>query len=307
MNVYTRAATLDDAAAIDEMLNSYALVHQGRSLGSGAALDRLARPEGVAALIEDQSGQVLGFGHAWPAGLVVRCYARVRPDAIGRGVGTALLAHLEQQARVFGLPVFTVMQPGTDTAGPALLRAVGYTELCHRLQMRAPLVSYRRPLAPPPASVQILGFDRDRDGAELFAAFRAAFPDDPVQEAEWWQERHDAASTPPSGPALWFIARQAGAGDTPGPVVGFSLGSRREWQGAPDGYVSDVGVVPAYRGAGLGFALLTATMAAFADAGLPTATLDVDADNLTGALRLYRKAGLAATPLSTEWTKQLSG
>ena len=307
MNVHTRAATLDDAAAIDEMLNAYSLVHQGRSLGPGAALDRLGRPEGVAALVEDRSGQVLGFGHAWPAGSAVRCYARVRPDAIGRGVGTALLAHLEQRARVFDLPMFNVMQPGTDTAGPALLRATGYTELCHRLQMRTRLESYLRPPAPLPANVQILGFDRDRDEAGLFAAFRVAFPDDPVQEAEWWQERHNAAPASPSVPALWFIARQVGADDTPGPIVGFSLGSRREWQGAPDGYVSDVGVVPAYRGAGVGFALLTGTMAAFADAGLPTATLDVDADNLTGALRLYRKAGLDATPLSTEWTKQLSG
>ena len=105
----------------------------------------------------------------------------------------------------------------------------------------------------------------------------------------------------PFDPALWFVARHGEE------IVGFCLGFRRNWKGAPDGYVSDLGVRPARRGGGLGFALLTTVLAALAARELPTATLDTDADNLTGALRLYRKAGMTATPLATEWTKPLAG
>jgi ribosomal protein S18 acetylase RimI-like enzyme len=41
-------------------------------------------------------------------------------------------------------------------------------------------------------------------------------------------------------------------------------------------------------------------------AGLSTAGLNVDADNLTGAIRLYRKAGMQRSQSATEWSKTLS-
>ena len=40
--------------------------------------------------------------------------------------------------------------------------------------------------------------------------------------------------------------------------------------------------------------------------GLPTATLMVNTDNPSGAIRLHRKAGMHPSPLSTEWSKTLS-
>ena len=96
MTVQVRTATLDDADAIDDMLNAYALVHQGRSLQPGAARDRLTRPGSEAALAADAAGTVLGFGHAWRAGPATRCYARVRPDATGRGTGPMELVRIRR-------------------------------------------------------------------------------------------------------------------------------------------------------------------------------------------------------------------
>jgi ribosomal protein S18 acetylase RimI-like enzyme len=297
-DLHVRTATLRDADAIDDLLNAFAMVHQGRSLDPGAAHARLTEPDSELALVEDPAGTVLGFGHAWRAGPVIRCQAMVRPGATGQGVGTALLSHMEQRARIFDLSVFNVMQLQTDTAGPGLLRGRGYTEICHRLLMQVGLDGYRPPDTPAPPDVDITVLDRDRDAAQLFAAHRAAFPEDADDESKWWQER-----TPPEmrfDPALWFVARRAGD------IVGFCLGSRRDWNGSPDGYISDVGVVPAERGRGIAFALLTRAITAFAAAGLPTASLNVDADNLTGAIRLYRKAGMQPSPSATEWSKTLS-
>jgi mycothiol synthase len=298
MNLHVRVATLDDASAIDDLLDAYAMVHQGRSAGPGAAHHRLTQPDSVAALVEDPDGSVVGFGHAWPAGPMIRCYARVRPGATGRGVGTALLSHLELRADTFGLGTFNVMQPATDTAGPGLLRARGYTEFRHRLQMQIPLSGYAPPNAPTPAGVDITGFDRDRDAAQLFAAYQSAFPDDSAGEAEWWRERCEDP-TMRFDPALWFVARQADG------IIGFCLGGSRAWNASSDGYVSDIGVRPTQRGRGIAFALLTRALTVFAAGGLPTATLNVDTDNPTGATQLYRKAGMHPSPLSTEWSKTL--
>jgi mycothiol synthase len=303
VDICVRVATIDDVAAIGEMLGDYEVLHPGRSLKASAAW-RLTEAGSEAAVAIDDAGRVLGFGHTWRAGSAVRCFARVRPDATGRGVGTALLTHLERRARSFGPKVINVMQPATDNAGPGLLRALGYVELRHRVEMRMGLAGFRPPPAPPvalvPADLRLVGFDSDRDAGALLAAHRAVFPDDPDDDDQWRRERYRNPALP-FDPALWFVARRGEE------IVGFCLGFRRDWKGAPDGYVSDLGVRLARRGAGLGFALLTTVLAAFAARELPTATLDVDADNLTGALRLYRKAGMTAAPLATEWTKPLAG
>jgi ribosomal protein S18 acetylase RimI-like enzyme len=101
-------------------------------------------------------------------------------------------------------------------------------------------------------------------------------------------------------PALWFVAKQADE------IVGFCLGSRRDWKASADGYISDVGVRPAHRRRGIAFALLTTVLTALAADGLPAAALNVDTDNPSGAIRLYRKAGMHPTPLMTEWSITLS-
>ena len=103
----------------------------------------------------------------------------------------------------------------------------------------------------------------------------------------------------PYDPSLWVVARQGSE------IVGYAIGSRQDLDGREVGYVAEVGVRPARRGRGIAFAVLSTTIAAFAEAGLPAATLNVDADNLTGAIRLYQKAGMHPVPQSVEWSKNL--
>jgi ribosomal protein S18 acetylase RimI-like enzyme len=85
----------------------------------------------------------------------------------------------------------------------------------------------------------------------------------------------------------WTVAEHADE------VVGFALGSNRY---AEDdyGYVTALGVVPEHRGRGLGTALLRARFADDAQRGLLGTMLHVDAENVTGATRLYESVGMAA-------------
>jgi ribosomal protein S18 acetylase RimI-like enzyme len=67
----------------------------------------------------------------------------------------------------------------------------------------------------------------------------------------------------------------------------------RDWedQGYTDGWIEGVGTVRGYRGRGLGSAVITAAMQAFAGKGLEYATLEVDSGNPNGATGLYGTLG----------------
>lgn len=86
-------------------------------------------------------------------------------------------------------------------------------------------------------------------------------------------------------PAHWFFVE---AGDE---VAAVALCRRSESEPGL-GWVNILGVRPAYRRLGLAIALLQHVFEHFAGLGLKTVGLDVDAENPTGAVRLYERAGM---------------
>jgi ribosomal protein S18 acetylase RimI-like enzyme len=58
------------------------------------------------------------------------------------------------------------------------------------------------------------------------------------------------------------------------------------------GWVDYLGVLPRWRGRGLGAALLHHSFATFAGRGVRRVILNVDAENPTGATALYERAGM---------------
>src|SRR5262249_30721334 len=81
--------------------------------------------------------------------------------------------------------------------------------------------------------------------------------------------------------ATWMIACSEG-------YVGTVQGVKD--QGAI-GAIQNVGVIPSYRGLGLGRALVRRSLAGFYQAGLHRAYLEVTAEEAAAALRLYREVG----------------
>ena len=69
--------------------------------------------------------------------------------------------------------------------------------------------------------------------------------------------------------------------------------------GQREAYVAKVGVVAGHRGRGLAGALLGHTLRAYADAGYDESALDVDSENPTGALGVYRRCGFE---VESRWT-----
>jgi ribosomal protein S18 acetylase RimI-like enzyme len=87
-------------------------------------------------------------------------------------------------------------------------------------------------------------------------------------------------------------------------VVGFCLCELTASDAESVGRVAEIGVVPARRGAGLGFALLHDGFRELRGRGATRIVLDVDAENTTSALRLYQNAGMTPRPAFTIWEKQ---
>ena len=100
------------------------------------------------------------------------------------------------------------------------------------------------------------------------------------QSFEAWKTRHE--TYPEFDPAFWLIA-WSGA-EIAGQGVGVTRG--------PAAYIGDVAVRRPWRGRGLALGLLLEEFARFHARGYDDVYLFVDAENPTGAVRLYEKAGM---------------
>ena len=98
-------------------------------------------------------------------------------------------------------------------------------------------------------------------------------------------------------PTLWFIAEEQGA------IAGCSLCTFERQPGT--GHVNILGVRPQWRRRGLGLALLLHSLRELRARGRAKADLGVDAENTTGAVRLYERAGMHVARRMDSYEKAL--
>ena len=122
-----------------------------------------------------------------------------------------------------------------------------------------------------------------------YEAFYRALNESFAEHWEWhpkpfdeWLELRNGQHRDEHGP-VWFVVRD---GDELAAVT------RNDADVAGGGYVGAIGVRPAWRGKGLGKALLYRTFAEFWRRGKTRVTLDVDSQNATGAVALYERVGM---------------
>lgn len=146
-----------------------------------------------------------------------------------------------------------------------------------------------------PAGITLRPFDVARDTQAVFEADTTIFQDHwgflPSDFAEW---RHWTVERRNFDPSLWFIAW---SGEQ---VAGISL-----CQDGEKGWVDTLGVARPWRGKGLGLALLHHTFAEFFQRGRRRVGLGVDSQSLTGATRLYERAGMHVAHEDIIYEKEL--
>lgn len=131
------------------------------------------------------------------------------------------------------------------------------------------------------------GMDLEREARLLHATEREAFSDHygytPAPFEEWWHFRTQFNAPEPE---LWMMAMD---GDE---VAGMAICASQR-AGQPDlGWISSLGVRRPWRRRGLALAILRHAFHTLAARGKPRVGLGVDSQSLTGATRLYEKAGM---------------
>jgi mycothiol synthase len=166
----------------------------------------------------------------------------------------------------------------------ALYEQAGYRVTRHSYHMEISLDEA------PPAPQWPEGFTvrtmRPGEEHRVYKAHMASFADtwhfhpEPFEVWSHWFVKDTAFD-----PSLWFLA-EAGK-ELAGIVIA------RQSENEPGlGWVRILGVVPEFRQRGLAQALLRHTFAEYAGRGLGRVGLGVDAENPTGAVRVYERAGM---------------
>jgi mycothiol synthase len=226
----------------------------------------------------------------------------VHPDHRGNGLGTAIVRLMEARARELapnapdGAEV--TLANGVlllDQAGRDLLERDGYHLARVFWEMRIEMS--KQPAEPMlPAGVRLRTFVPGQDDHAVFETVESAFADHWDHIPRAFDEWISRTRRPDFDPSLWLLVE---ADD--GTIPAVALGLVR----ADHGWINTVATVRAWRGRGLASALLRATFRAFWEHGMRVVALGVDAQNPTGATRVYEAAGMAAASSATIYKKLL--
>ncbi len=239
-------------------------------------------------LVETENGELAGYADADTiAAGRYRADGYVEPTLRGLGIGALLVQLTEARARELAgaaeqdVQLFNALAASND-AGRRLLEARGY-DLARRYQRMAIelAVAPDPPVLPP--TVVARAIDAERDGPAVHAALEEIFADhwDPVSVPyDQWRSSHLGGEG--FDPGLWIVAEDGGE------VAGVAACRRRHG----GGFVDELGVRRPWRGLGLGLGLLRLAFGEFWKRGERRVALSVDSDSLTGATRLYERAGM---------------
>jgi ribosomal protein S18 acetylase RimI-like enzyme len=299
--VEVRSATLDDVAAAVAVMNAESQRIRGRDDVNEVAVRGWWTQPPPFDLTRDvvlatRDGVIVGYGDlSDQAHDGMTFWLDVRGDAIAE-----THAELERRAlsRVVAGGVVRAVADHADDRYQQYLSEQGYGRIRSSYRMGIELVG-RSFEAQWPAGARLRTAREGTDEPLMHGLVEQSFADHwgftPAPYDEWLHWLREMGDYDPS---LCFIV------EVDGVPAGVEICQPGEW-GEPDrGWVGSLGVLPSFRGRGLGYALLMHAFAEFADRGQPRAGLGVDAENTTGALRLYERAGMRVLEQQDIWERR---
>jgi mycothiol synthase len=303
-----RRPTLDDIAAVTKMINICEIDRYGTAERTEDDM-RMGWQQPNFNLTTDAwiviapDGEVVAH-----AGLENRQYVRIYVDSLvhpayqQRGIGTELLRLIEERAREFvpfapdgARVVLTSGLSSLNVAGKKLLEKHGFTHVRNFWRMGIELAE-TPPIAQWSEGIVVRTLTPGMERA-LYEADEEAFQDHwghmPMDFAEWsyWGLNGEHFD-----PSLWFLAMD---GDE---VAALALCADEKESG---GAVHVLGVRRPWRRKGIGLALLHHAFGEFYRRNIHNVYLGVDAQSLTGATRLYERAGMYVVRQYNNFEKEL--
>jgi mycothiol synthase len=279
-----RGATLEDVGTAAAIVRAEERALRGTSNFDEAALVDFWRASNLesASWVVERERAAVGFAAGVEREAESMYWITVHPDASGQGLSSWLLARGEERAAVAGSRTVRLGAVAENAAAQELFADRGYREVRHYFTMR---IDFDRDLEEPswPAGFTVATF-RPEDARAVHSALNEAFAEEwgwhSMPFEEWREHRIEAPHTDLS---LWFLAWEGTE------VAGVA---RCEDKRDGGGWIGAIGVRKPWRGRGVGRALLLHAFGEFRRRGEPHVGLGVDAENPTGATRLYESVGM---------------
>jgi mycothiol synthase len=156
-----------------------------------------------------------------------------------------------------------------------------------------------------PAGIRIQTFKDTSDLETVYKVIDEIFQDhwghvdSPEDGSKFERFKHSVESNIYFDPSLWYLAM---AGDE---IAGIALCESRFGDDVETGVVEPLGVRRPWRNQGLGLALLQHAFIDFYKRGYKRVGLGVDTQNLSGATKLYKKAGMRVAHETAIFEKEL--
>lgn len=268
-------------------------------------------------LFAEVNGRLIAFGRTTFANQIdgVRRYmivATVHPEWRHKGLGRAMLRWFEARSRTIEAgqpepaPKESIFFTFCDEHQPykrALLESEGYLPMRYAFEMVRKLEEPIPDFGLPP------GFEFRPAQPEHFRtiwqadqdAFRDHWGYSPGTEASYrfWRESRRFQ------PELWQVAWNIADNRVAAQVLNYVDHEENKTFGRLRGYTEDIGTQREYRRMGLARAAICASLNMFRNMGFHEAALGVDAENLTGALRVYETCGFRVSHTETLYRKPL--
>lgn len=313
-----RSADLEDYRLVFDLLNVHSQHMNGRDDLLDSELLRLDwlndgfDPRADVRLVFAPDGTLAAFVECWATSqppVHPWIFGCVHPAHWGRGLGSHVLTWAEDHARLAleKCPPELRVAPRSGAEahnknGLALFESLGWKQIRSFYRMVTDLD------VPPeipqlPAGITIRPFDQETELEAVYLTFVDTFKDhfgfivQPFEKG-FAEFKHNLVEEPGYDPRVWFVAMD---GDR---MAGICVCRPEDPEDAESGWVSELGVRREWRKQGLGYALLKHAFAAFYADGKKRAGLGVDASSLTGALKLYERAGMRVLRQFNQYEKE---
>ena len=239
-----------------------------------------------------------------------RSRGAVDPAWRRRGIGTALLVDAERQQSALASAhetsrprVFGTFAEGRNEGANALARRAGYEPVRWFFDMkRAGLQENLPEILAMPDGIEVRPVQPD----QLLQIWRAdveAFRDHWGGGDDSEENFRRYQDSPDFDTSLWVVAWDGD--EVAAAVVNTIYAHENEATGSRRGWLDSVFTRRAWRKRGLASALIARSLHVLAGRGMETAMLGVDADNPSGALRLYESFGFVVTDRGQAWRKPM--
>ena len=301
----SRRATMADAVPVTDTLNASAMRQIGHKEFDAEETNLEWQTPGFdlensSQVVVSPTGQIVGYMEVWDISEIPVhpwLWGRVHPDFEGLGIGSYLMDWAEAQAhrvitRVPETALVSVRCGCLSSYQPAktLFAERGMTLIRHFYRMQIDLDQPPQPAQFPP-HITIRTLVEQPDLSAIFQAVEDSFsdhwgyvPESKTKVLQRWQ--HMIETDKDFDPGLWFLAMDGAE------IAGISLCFPRLPEDESLGWVGQLGVRRPWRRQRLGLALLQHSFVEMHQRGKRRVGLGVDAGSLTGATRLYEKAGM---------------